>query len=227
MQHIPVMDRELIRDTVINTNYSPDMTYRKTYIKWTIPEISCVDARYSAAIISIFVSNSWWQVRTANNGGVQTLQKYEPFEAITQDLTIYTYINSEVVLETDPERTFISFSYSSSVPQSYSCQMTLTQYDIYEKGAAAYSVTMDQPILHQHAQLVTRKISSTVVDILSVFRTHSYSYAPVAEMIRYDTLENVIIKRKGLNEICEIGFYFNYEDDTKTSLAYVGNVGLL
>lgn len=226
-KRIPLLDKYVRRDTTININNTPDMTYRKTFFRWTISEVCGVDAKYSSAMLNTSVSNSWWQIRTANSNSTEILIKYEPFEAITQDFTVRAYLNGEEIYESEPDRTVISYLYSGGTVGSYPCQVVLSQHDFYDLGTMGYTETASQPISHQHAQLVARKINSTTVDILMVQRGSSYAYPPLAEMVRYNIVDNTIVKRQGLNEIAQIGLYFNYDDDTQTSLAYVGNIGLL
>jgi len=227
-KHIFLRQEDLRRNTRINISKDPDMLYRKTFLIWNISELNAVDARYAAAIVLTSTSNSWWQLRKANDGGTESLVKYEPFEAITQDFVTAGYLNGDLIFETAPERTYISFLFSSSIPKSYTCQMIVEQFDLYELNSVAYAKSTLEPISHSDNQIVPRAISGTIVDMIMHYRAVSYAYLPVNILLRYDTLNKAIIKQKELSDILQIAEYYNHEDELLISVhGGYGNIGLL
>jgi len=227
-KHIFLRDSQIIRDTRINTDLDPDYLYRKTYTRWKIPTIFSIDARYAAAVIVNSVSNAWWQLRAAQDGGSEGLIKYEPFEQITQDFNISVYLNGDEIHKTGTLQTVISFSFSSTVPQYFSCLMTLGIFDPYDVGDVAFTWSATEHVLFAHWQLVTRRIDENNVDMLVSGRWNRYGFNTLSYIFRYNETDDTIIRQEQLPERLEIAEYYNTEDDELLSIeGCYSNVGLI
>lgn len=232
LRQILLKDTYITRDTKIYTPDDPDYKYRKTYLRFSVAELCAVDARHSAALLNMVVSNSWWEYRTSNNAEVEVLDKYEPADNITQDWTVRAYLNGDEIYTSETERTVISYSWTSTTERQFYCDQDIESISLYEKGDVGYPESDAQPVMHEHGQIVARKISPTTVDIMYGFRVNSYQYPTMTLLLRYDTLKEVIIKQTKVDEISEIGDFFNTETtvagaDTGGSDGYIGNIGLL